>query len=382
MIKPFVLCIGIVGVLISVGCGHELEDKPKLLPDETLGQQIVAKADGLYVENGKSQTLITEDYTLFLPFEDNVYYVTGQQIYRYTLKTSETVIVAKDVSHVMKIKGALAYQVGASLYVIKDEGIVQMSDNVVQVQPTANSVVYLTEEKTLYKDDRLLAKDVISFNVVDDEVVYEVQTFGALQDTYGLWENPTGGYILISELNMIMYDEFGLFQNEIIYDDAFEQGAMCFSFVSEATDDPSLVISVTIVDDETLIWEEWGNEIVLLRVSEARHGWLSLLSEIESQVEVIWAEELLSTDEMEEASYESFVLYDALLNDLYQALQETLDEASFMTLQEQQRQWIINRDESAEVAYHSMTPAMANLNYQEAMKELTRERCVALIELF
>ena len=93
-------------------------------------------------------------------------------------------------------------------------------------------------------------------------------------------------------------------------------------------------------------------------------------------------ERAMSQAELNNASMEVYNRWDALLNDVYQYLKNTLSTSSFEELSDDEEEWIIEketaiREAAAEYGSGSMAPLAANIT----AIEYTQDRCYYLISL-
>lgn len=110
----------------------------------------------------------------------------------------------------------------------------------------------------------------------------------------------------------------------------------------------------------------------------------SELSRVEGEVEVL--EKKLSEDatltqsDMNDLSYDIYMLWDDLLNDMWKTIKESLDEEAMNELLKEQREWIDEKElavkeEGEAYAGGSMAPLVSN----QKAAELTKERVYELV---
>ena len=77
---------------------------------------------------------------------------------------------------------------------------------------------------------------------------------------------------------------------------------------------------------------------------------------------------------------ERYETWDKLLNEIYGVLKTQLPENEMIKLRDEQREWIIKRDETAkEASLQYKGGTMENLEYVATQATLTRERCYELV---
>ena len=110
----------------------------------------------------------------------------------------------------------------------------------------------------------------------------------------------------------------------------------------------------------------------------------SELSRVEDKVEILekklYEDETLKQSEMNDLSYDIYVLWDDLLNDMWKAIKESLDEESMNELLKEQREWIDEKESAVkeagdEYAGGSMAPLASN----QKAAEMTKERVYELV---
>ncbi|MRG88113.1 DUF1311 domain-containing protein [Salinibacillus xinjiangensis] len=91
--------------------------------------------------------------------------------------------------------------------------------------------------------------------------------------------------------------------------------------------------------------------------------------------------EATTTLAMEEEEAYRYEVWDVELNKIYGILKEQLSQEQFDELREEQRNWIIQRDEKAkEASLKYKGGTMESLEYVAAQANLTRDRCYELVE--
>lgn len=110
----------------------------------------------------------------------------------------------------------------------------------------------------------------------------------------------------------------------------------------------------------------------------------SELSRVENEVEILekklYEDETLKQSDMNDLSYDIYVLWDDLLNDMWKVIKENLDEESMDELLKEQREWIDEKEKAVkeagnEYAGGSMAPLVSN----QKAAELTKERVYELV---
>jgi uncharacterized protein YecT (DUF1311 family) len=87
------------------------------------------------------------------------------------------------------------------------------------------------------------------------------------------------------------------------------------------------------------------------------------------------------TSEMTEAESETYKRWDDALNEIYGALKDQLSRDEMNKLREEQRQWIANRDNTAEAeSLEFKGGTMESLQYISTQARLTKERCFKLVQ--
>ncbi|MBC5638115.1 DUF1311 domain-containing protein [Ornithinibacillus sp. BX22] len=87
--------------------------------------------------------------------------------------------------------------------------------------------------------------------------------------------------------------------------------------------------------------------------------------------------------DMEEAAGEMYKAWDNTLNELYGILQSQLSDEVMQTLREEQRNWIVLRDEVAEAeAANYKGGSMESFAYTSKLMEMTKNRCIELVEMY
>lgn len=90
-----------------------------------------------------------------------------------------------------------------------------------------------------------------------------------------------------------------------------------------------------------------------------------------------------TTTGMRTAKNQELIQWDNELNKIYKMLKEKLPEDEFIVLRDEERQWIVERDEKANAAaaeYEGGT--LAGLEYLSVQVETTKERTYELVELY
>ncbi len=89
------------------------------------------------------------------------------------------------------------------------------------------------------------------------------------------------------------------------------------------------------------------------------------------------------TANMLEAESETFVRWDNALNDIYGALKTTLSASEMDLLRNEQRDWILFRDQEAETAAAEFKGgSFEMLTLLSVKQQLTKERCYRLVEVY
>ncbi|MFC4409044.1 lysozyme inhibitor LprI family protein [Chungangia koreensis] len=87
-----------------------------------------------------------------------------------------------------------------------------------------------------------------------------------------------------------------------------------------------------------------------------------------------------TTVELVEQETERYEKWDRELNEIYGLLKEQLSQEKMDSLREEQREWIVHRDETAkESSLNYKGGSMESLEYVATQAELTRERCYLLV---
>lgn len=89
-----------------------------------------------------------------------------------------------------------------------------------------------------------------------------------------------------------------------------------------------------------------------------------------------------TTVSMTQAADETYKRWDAALNEIYGELKDRLSEKDMAALKQEQREWITERDETAEKeAAEYKGGTMETLQLLSAKARITKERCYELVEL-
>ncbi|GIP52627.1 hypothetical protein J42TS3_16620 [Paenibacillus vini] len=89
-----------------------------------------------------------------------------------------------------------------------------------------------------------------------------------------------------------------------------------------------------------------------------------------------------TTVSMTQAADETYKRWDAALNEIYGELEDRLSEKDMAVLKQEQREWITERDETAEKeAAEYKGGTMEALQLLSAKARITKERCYELVEL-
>ncbi|MEK4229276.1 lysozyme inhibitor LprI family protein [Solibacillus sp. FSL H8-0538] len=85
--------------------------------------------------------------------------------------------------------------------------------------------------------------------------------------------------------------------------------------------------------------------------------------------------------EMKEAEANAYKRWDTALNDIYDVLKQQLSTTEMNKLQEEQRQWIIDKEKKAkEESLIFEGGTMESLQYLSSLARITKERCYELVE--
>lgn len=93
-----------------------------------------------------------------------------------------------------------------------------------------------------------------------------------------------------------------------------------------------------------------------------------------------YAESKDTTVELVEQETERYEKWDKEVNEIYRSLEAQLSTEQMESLREEQREWIVHRDETAnESPLKYKDGSMESLEYVATQAELTRERCYLLV---
>ncbi|KQU13007.1 hypothetical protein ASG65_11695 [Bacillus sp. Leaf13] len=134
--------------------------------------------------------------------------------------------------------------------------------------------------------------------------------------------------------------------------------------------------SIVEFDGETVIG--WSDAAV----SSEKEEYLQKLNNIEKglvDLEYLYENDI--TSEMMEAESETYKRWDDTLNEIYGILIDQLSSDEMNKLKEEQRQWIANRDSTAEAeSLEFKGGTMESLQYISTQVRLTKERCFELVQ--
>ncbi|MCT2536470.1 DUF1311 domain-containing protein [Aquibacillus koreensis] len=111
-----------------------------------------------------------------------------------------------------------------------------------------------------------------------------------------------------------------------------------------------------------------------------KEEYLKKLSDVKKETEELEATDS-STYALKKVENDRWEAWDALLNDIYGALEEQLPQEEMDQLREKQRNWLEYRDESAlEASLKYKGGTQEHLEYVIVLANLTEERCYELVE--
>lgn len=120
-------------------------------------------------------------------------------------------------------------------------------------------------------------------------------------------------------------------------------------------------------------------------LSAKRDLYIQRLSELELELESTYAYvyENGSNADMIDAEYEKYMQWDYILNEIYGEIKKYLPENEMEKLKRIQRQWITERDKSADDASKEFEGGTgAPLAYNSVLGEKTKERCYQLVDKY
>ena len=141
-------------------------------------------------------------------------------------------------------------------------------------------------------------------------------------------------------------------------------------------------------DNESVPVEQQKEEVPTLespvkKESESQSNkkfYLGKLAEIESKVKV--NTNGVTVDMISDSSY-NLEMWDAVLNEIYGVLNKELPQSEMNQLRGEQRQWIIDRDETADDNYDQAGGGtLSRVVYIVTLEEWTKDRCYELVNKY
>ncbi|MED3571262.1 lysozyme inhibitor LprI family protein [Cytobacillus praedii] len=118
------------------------------------------------------------------------------------------------------------------------------------------------------------------------------------------------------------------------------------------------------------------------KVVSTKEQYQKKLSEIDKSLKDLESKIQNGTQtEMNKAQAEIYVRWDNALNEIYQVLEKQLTASEMESLRDEQRKWIIHRDETAKKeSLEFEGGSLETFQYTSTQARITKERCYVLVE--
>ncbi|MFA9375836.1 MAG: lysozyme inhibitor LprI family protein [Lachnotalea sp.] len=115
-----------------------------------------------------------------------------------------------------------------------------------------------------------------------------------------------------------------------------------------------------------------------------KEQYLTRLDSIKNYYEDLWNQSgSFDMAGMKELRNQEYTKWDDELNTIYQQIKKKFSEEDFITVRDEERQWITDRDEKSALAASNYTGGtMESLEYMSSMTNITRERTYELVEIY
>lgn len=115
-----------------------------------------------------------------------------------------------------------------------------------------------------------------------------------------------------------------------------------------------------------------------------KEQYIERLNTITTYYDDLWSRtESFTMVDMKELKNQEYTKWDDELNTIYQLVKKKLPEEDFISLRDEEREWINKRDEQAALAGSKYAGgSMESLEYMSVMTELTKERTYELVDIY
>lgn len=128
----------------------------------------------------------------------------------------------------------------------------------------------------------------------------------------------------------------------------------------------------------------WSHTAQSYNLSEHKDEFLQKLNSIKNELDELQENSnATTTREMEEEAEHIYSTWDNELNEIYSFLQEHLQKEDMDILREQQRAWIVYKEDTAkEESLKYKGGSMESITYLTTLSELTMNKCYELVHMY
>ncbi|WP_342044895.1 lysozyme inhibitor LprI family protein [Bacillus sp. OTU530] len=267
-------------------------------------------------------------------------------------------------------------------------------------------IIAMVKEKGIWKFDSI-EKDSTEFNISEVEVKHFFEAMGepvkkVYRTTYesylSIAENPQDywtykGPIYVLELENFVDDyppddysrqhpvktKYYIFQLNDGY--SFPMLETEFQkWLASVNNQKTEEEEATNISKNQAIQSNNSTETTISNNTSSKEEYLAKLDKIKTQVRE--SSTGVTTDILNDSQY-NYELWDNALNEIYSVLKNQLSESEMNELRNQQRQWVITRDQAAQASYDEEGGgSMSRIVYSETLVEVTKERCYELVNSY